>query len=154
MVPPPVVGGRLVPEPWQPNSHRELHELQAGFARAVLEVVRALSSDRYLEAVELLISSLDSFLSLTAVAEVKDTFSAALADDSVKRSVRLKLEGVVHEMERSLRPSPLPSGATMDDLTGWMRELAPGDLVARVKELTAREYWEVMMRHREKRAPE
>src|SRR5262249_55479721 len=139
-MPPSVVGGRLAPESWRPATYGEMWQFQQDLGRRALAVLRGLAPDLGVQARLFVIGNLQVFASHGLVAELR----ALLDDDGgLRQAVRLELHRLVtwRERARAQRPTP-PPDPMLDALRVWSDELAPTDLPARVKELTAMRPWD------------
>ncbi len=146
MAPPTVVGGRLVPEPWRPCTYQELRDLQRSFATDFLQGVRGFPPDLYQRAAAMLIDNLTPFLNLGLFEPLRMALETAANNDEVRLQLRLELEKRIRfrdEVQASGNRSAADQ-AYLDRMRQWSAELAPNDLLLRVKELTAKDYWSVV----------
>jgi hypothetical protein len=151
LVPPAVVGGRLVPEGWEPRSYAEIEELQVNFARAFLDEVTHLKADLCRRAVVSLIEKMEPFLYLGLIDKLRETFRPVVVHEEIRRELHLHLQNAIDFRERVL---PSPNGGPseqekryIDDLRRWAVELAPRSLAAKVQELTALDPWTAVRMH-------
>ena len=90
---------------WRPSSYQELRELQSGFALNFLDAIEHLPPDLYRKAAIFLVKKLDSILWFGLFENARLTLRAAMADDEIRRNLRLKLSGMV-EFRRKIPPQP------------------------------------------------
>lgn len=148
--PPKVVGGRLVPEPSRPATVHELRQLQLDFAQRSLEGIGALPPELFRAAASFLITNLQLFLSFDQLQKIKELFGRVGHDDDVCRVLRLQLNQLIQFRERKQAKTASVTGDhLLNQLQQWSNELSPTDLAARIRELTAQDFYEVMRQIRE-----
>jgi hypothetical protein len=142
MMPPSVVGGRLAPQPWRPATYGEMGRLQQDLGRRALAAVGRLVPELGSSARLFVIRNLQVFARHGLVAELRGLLDG---DADLRQAVRLELRRLVTNREemQARRPRPSPPDPILESLRAWCNELAPTDLVARVRELTARSPWDV-----------
>ena len=147
MMPPSVVGGRLAPESWHPATYGDLSRLQQDLGRRALAVAGGGPELRG-PARLFVIRNLHSFAGHGLVAELRGLLDG---DAELRQAVRLELHRLVtHRQEvRARWPHPTQPDPVLESLRAWSDELAPTDLIARVKERTAMSPWEVTRGDRE-----
>jgi hypothetical protein len=140
MMPPSVVGGRLTPEPWRPATYDVLWGLQQDLGRRALAAVSGLAPELQGQARLSVIRNLRVFASHGLLPELRALLDV---DGGLRQAVRLELHRVVtwRERARAHRPTA-PPDPMLEALRAWSDELAPTDLPARVKELTAMRPWD------------
>ncbi len=149
MAPPTVVGGRLVPEPWNPPTHEELRQLRTELGRRTFETVSLLAPALRREAQELIVAHLATFLNLRLLPELRVLLNEPAADDPFRQRLRIALNQAIAVRQQVLEHKPAPGpDPLLAGLREWHAQLAPPDLGSRIKELTAEEYWSVMSRLR------
>ncbi|HPF40178.1 MAG TPA: hypothetical protein P5081_10550 [Phycisphaerae bacterium] len=140
-LPPPVVGGRVVPRSWRPESQGDV---DAGFrdaATATMVEVASLDANLRQTAVARLVEALPKLAHHGALETVRPALTKLLETESERRALRAGLDQLISwhsdEKRRDRRPG------WVEDAVGWLEELEPEGLVQQVKDLTARDYWSV-----------
>ncbi len=140
MLPPQVVGGRLVPERWLPASHGEIARLQAGLAARTLEAVAALPAPLAGIGREAVVKDLGAFAHLGLVGQLKDFLPA---DGGWGLALRAQLRRLIRGATAAAKARP--GGAPEPHLNGlreWYAALEPAGLADRARDLTMLAPWE------------
>lgn len=140
MVPPAIVGGRIVPEPWRPTTYRDLHQLQRDLGRRALDAVGRLPSALARLGRQAVVGNMANFARFGLLSELRSLL--ADADEEMRRDIRLQLQGIVELRERAQKR--LPEGAAdtvIEELRRWEADLKPTDVASRVQDLTCMDYW-------------
>lgn len=138
LTPRSIVGGRIVPEEWKPETIGELEQCRLLTAKAALEAISILPSDVRMQAVRSIVEKLHKFLAYGVVDELSNVIKGHLDDESLKRRLLANLEEWLswHEDHQS-RPPWFSAALT------WRDELSPATLEERIRDLTGREQWAV-----------
>ena len=143
MAPPTIVGGRVVPEPWRPETHAELYRLQREFGRRALEAVGRLPMPVVTLGRQAVVANLSTFVRFGLISELRGLLDPG--DGELRRAIRPQLRRIVEFRIRAQERRPSPqSDAVLQDLRRWEEDLQPTDLAGRLQELTSLDYWEVM----------
>jgi hypothetical protein len=140
MVPPDIVAGRIVPEPWRPTTYGEMHQLQRDLARRALDAVSNLPAPLARLGRQAVVANMPNFARFGLVHDLRELL--ADADEEMKRAIRLQLGRLADLREGAQKR--LPAGSpdkVMEDLRQWEADLRPGDLAAQVQDLTSMDYW-------------
>jgi hypothetical protein len=144
IIPPAIVGGRLVPEPWKPATRAELYQLQHDFGQRVLEVISQLPSSMQPLIGSALISNLGSFVRFHFIPELRSVLDTRIED--VRRAVHVEVRQIIEDCDES---SPDPHvNKSLHELREWENALRPKDLAGQIRELTSLDYWDAMRRER------
>jgi hypothetical protein len=138
-VPPRVVGGRIVPQPWRPRTWNEIGSYRRQAGSQVLETIAGLPEDRLPRALSLVAEHLGAFTDVGLLDRVRSLFRLDQLGDPLRRLVVAQVEkqiGFLREIGRENRPN-----FKFHQLEEWLAELSPPDLAARVRDLTAQKYW-------------
>jgi hypothetical protein len=144
MMPPPVVGGRVVPDEWRPATQEALRALQRGAAIDLLAAASSLLPHLRAEADLKLAPLVYRFIQLEAI----DSAQAHFADSPDPRVIRLLRRLLDERLERDefvkgqegLGTTEL-SPALRDRLVSWRAALEPQDPMERILDVTSRESW-------------
>ncbi len=142
-IPPQVVGGRLVPEPWQASSNRELLDLRTAFAKDYLGIASSLSEleKNYFDYQTT--QNLMPFVWLDLVAEVREAIGVP-AEDNLKTellsAIRRAARIIAHE-RYGLRGAELAR-----QLREWEDAIAPASLAERIKYWIQQNPWDLNQR--------
>ncbi|MFO0964944.1 MAG: hypothetical protein U0793_05050 [Gemmataceae bacterium] len=140
MVPPTIVGGRIVPEPWRPATYTELYDIQREFGKRSLETVARLPAPLLALGLHAVAAHLQDYVRLGLVAELRATLEPG--DEELRQVLRRELRRLLEwrdGREVGVEPDPM-----LPELRRWEESLRPNDLAGRVKELTSLEAWEAM----------
>lgn len=140
-VPPSIVGGRIVPDQWEPKTVRELEQCRIDTAKSLLGTIPGLSKRVRVRAVASVIDQLAKLLAYGIVEDLRDTLTPHLNDESLKRKLLLKLEEWLSWHERQNQDESRPEW--VEAVRQWRDELVPATLAERIKDLTARDHWSV-----------
>lgn len=140
--PPSVVGGRIVPEQWRPQTHKELEDCRQNAAATLLDAVSEANEGISGFIIEHVIEHLGEFLFFDLGGRLKTVLNTA--EGTTKRNLIKKLDDwlswhqgrVEHEKQNQLPP-------WHGDIQAWRDELSPRSLVERVHDLLSRDVWEV-----------
>jgi hypothetical protein len=141
MVPPAIVGGRVVPEPWRPDTYVDLYRLQRDFGLRALETIGRMPAGILGLARRLVVGQLPTFARLGLVRQLRQLLDGA--DSEVKQGLRPQLERAIEIRERAQERRPSTDDPVLPELRRWHDDLRPAGLAERVQELTARDYWDV-----------
>ncbi len=141
-VPPRVVGGRVVPRPWRPHTWGELGTLQREAGRHILDTLAALSGDRLSLARYAVAEHVQVFIRLGLLDDLRTLFRPDGLDEPLRRRLIASLEKQV----AFLREGNQDAGAAsvVRPIREWLETLWPTDVGARVRILTAQDYWSVL----------
>ncbi|MGA2498260.1 MAG: hypothetical protein ABSH20_10995 [Tepidisphaeraceae bacterium] len=140
MLPPSVVGGRIVPEQWKPATLKELEECRLSAVRSVLATIPGLSVDLRKRAATSVVEMLSQFLNYGLVDELRTAITMGLDEEAPTRRLLVRLDEWLawHERQEASKPPPW-----LNAVRAWRENLSPASLPDRVKDLTARDYWSV-----------
>lgn len=141
MSPPSVVGGRIVPDQWQPETVAELEDCRLLAAKMVLEIISTLPGKLGRRAANSVMDEAAKFLAYGIVDELRYAIQPYLDEDAAKRRFLVTLEEWLTWHERQSANDSLPPW--FDLVQTWRDKLAPATLEERIKDLTARDYWSV-----------
>lgn len=144
-VPPAVVGGRIVPKAWRPETQSELREHKRTAAREFLASIAQLPTSFARRAVESVIDHFSRFAYLDVFTEMRTAFAVVADDEAIERRLRAQLDAAILWEER-YREVPWP---LVEPMRAWRAELQPRDIRAQIVDLTARDYWSVYDRAKE-----
>lgn len=140
-LPPPVVGGRVVPRSWRPETQEQADAEFKGAATATIDEIAKLDVELQRTAVAHVIEHMPKIARHGALPSVRPGLTKLLETDTEKRALRAALDQLIswhsNEERRDRRP------AWVQDAVDWHEELEPEDLVQQIKDLTARDYWSV-----------
>jgi hypothetical protein len=142
-VPPEVIGGRIVPEPWRPESYEALDRLQRDLGQRALRVM----SKMPMHCVELgrnaVVGKLGMFARHGLIQELRHFLTDVSGE--LKLAIRAQLRDLVEVWEaRQSRQAASRPGTILEELRNWQAELQPSLLTERVQDLTALAYWKAM----------
>jgi hypothetical protein len=145
--PPTVVGGRLVPTPWQPRTYQELRKLQQDMGRRMLQAISHLRPHLRSQAFRIVIEELPVMvLHHGLFDELPSSFASSATEEELRQFLRVKFNHMIGMREFQQKTRPSHKDPLLELLRQWDAELAPKDLSARIKDLTAQDYWSVMQR--------
>ncbi len=140
-IPPTVLGGRLTPEPWRPRTMHELHEWKVTAARNCLRTIGEIPETNREGILFFVVENIDSFINLGLMPELRSCLDILPEDGELRQTLRLALLQTLDRLERKKGHSASPEDADLlERVHHWAEELAPEDLVARIKELTAQDH--------------
>ena len=146
IMPARVVGGRVAPPPWMPQTFGDLQAAQRVAGREILTAFAALSPPLVDVAIGLLIDHVWAFTQHGLVPEVRGLFeSRPLPEDDRTRLVR-RLDTIVRLQRRRSSGGSVPDAVT-DLGHQWRASLTPSasDLDAAVRQLTAQPEQELFL---------
>ncbi|MFO0940143.1 MAG: hypothetical protein U0930_05190 [Pirellulales bacterium] len=139
-IPPQVVGGRLVPEPWRANSTQELMNLRTEFARDLLVIVAGIPSDEKDYFDSAIPNHLMPFAWLNLVPELRATIGVPKSDNLATQlvaAIRRSAKIVSNERYGS------QGTAVARQLHDWEDSISPAKLADRVKFWIQQNPWDV-----------
>jgi hypothetical protein len=142
-LPPRVVGGRVVPEPWQPKTYGELHRWQAEAGREIIDALRGLPEPLRQVGAETVARHLHDFIRLGLLPALRDHLFRGDLSARLRRSLVDALEERVAYFKKMVERGEERARPGFEELSRWLESLAPSDLATRVVGLTSREYWSV-----------
>jgi len=142
MAPPTVVGGRVVPEPWVPETWTALRDLQRDLGTRALEAVGRLPGALSRAGRMAVISSLHYFVRLDLIDEVRAILTDQ--DEDLNQALRLRLREVADRRQAGQGQKSDQRDEVLERLRRWQTELQPTDLAGRARDLTALDYWSAM----------
>ena len=145
IVPPTVVGGRVVPDEWRPATVEELNELRREAALRLLDRIATLSPQHRREPIMAVIGKLRRFVYLDLLSNLKEVVAQFKSDGPIMRSLRSALDDIISrvEMREEKREQDSSRREWIDALKAWRAELEPSELTEQIIDLTARDYWSV-----------
>ncbi|MDL5052163.1 hypothetical protein QQ056_01075 [Oscillatoria laete-virens NRMC-F 0139] len=142
VLPPLVIGGRVVPKFWNPETYSELWKLQAEIGIGSVEAFKHLPVSLQNHCAKFLIEELQHYVRFKIAPVAKDYLSA----QSSAESLRLRLLAQLKKMRGWYTEESTPnSSAALKLVDDWLKELTSSDLGEQTKDATALDYWE----HRE-----
>lgn len=139
-IPPQVVGGRLVPEPWRANSSDELLKLRTDLARDLLLASSELSSEEKDYFDNAIVDHLIPFAWLNLVSELRAAVGTPKSDKLTTHlvaAIRRIAKIISHERHG-------PQGASVArQLRDWEDSISPAKLADRVKFWIQQNPWDV-----------
>ncbi len=141
--PPPVVGGRIVPTPWRPDTVGQLAMLQMLAGCQTLVALRDLAPPLAERGAAAVIDHLGNFLFFGLQKELRELLSG----DNLTNPVRRKLVGTLEHLTAFYRERIGEGDERLDqrlrELETWLSDLLSADLITRVQDTTARLPWDV-----------
>jgi hypothetical protein len=138
--PPRVVGGRVVPPPWKPKTYAELGQLRRDAARLLLDTLGKLPEDRAPVALSFVADYLHNFRGLGVLDHVQKLFHSDGLSEPIRRRLVASLDNQIAFLREKGKEGQANSELKL--LEEWLAQLAPVDLAARVRDLTAQTYWQ------------
>lgn len=136
--PPRVVGGRIVPTPWMPETIAQWRELRWTFATKVLTAIALLPQELRGLALREVIRHLRLFRELGLTEEAKGLFSPEELTNELRLALVVELDQEIEFNRSQEREEGRPVNPEIPRLESWRGELAPRDLAMRVQDITAR----------------
>jgi len=137
-LPPRVVGGRVVPPSWMPESNNQWHQLRLEAAGKVIEAIRKMQPVVRGLALRELVSQLRLFRELGLVDQVRDLYRPEMLDSDLRLSLVLELQHLIGFYRSVEKSQGRTMHAQVAPLEQWLTELTPSDLSTRVQDATAR----------------
>ena len=142
-LPPSVVGGRLVPERWWPSSVQELLSVRRDLTIHTMEAIASMQPPVQAIALTWIIKNFFILLNWSTVEELKPLLAPASENEEMRRLLRRAIDKRIELYRQREEHSP-KTDEVFQKLRLWSSELAPTDLPARIRELTAKQPWEAM----------
>lgn len=141
MIPPQIVGGRLVPEPWSATSGEELLKLRTDFALSFLSIFASLDREDKEYFVKSLAENLMPFVWLDVVANAQSTIGAIANDD-----LKTALVGAIRRASKIVAKARYGAkgAAVAQQLRVWDDAIAPAHLTDRIKFWIQQNPWDVI----------
>lgn len=152
-IPPNVVGGRLAPEEWHPQTNQRIKQARTEAATAILEAVAALPAERVEVPRSTIIDNLGLFLGLGCLEQLRSWLSPAELDEDTLRRLRIQIDSHlnflrlratgsdwldVHPTERQR----VKASEALPGIEAWRNSLEPKGLESQIREITGRGRWE------------
>lgn len=150
MVPPRVVGGRVVPEQWEPRTVGELHRLVREAGRSFLAVASTLSPKLQRVVLELVIADLSKFLRLGLTEEARRFVDAVPGNAASIRGLRITLDELIYREELISKKDGVEP-AHLRSLRLWRDAIQPTTPLERLVDITGRNTWNVRRKDSEGR---
>lgn len=138
--PPRVVGGRLVPPPWQPRTWEELAGLVRDAGQGIVRAITALSPPLRETALASAIDHLGDLLRHGLLSEARGLLATPGLNEALRQRLVAVLERNIAFYRGHAQKNPRLQGP-LAELERWRAELQPDDLPSQVRDLTAQDYW-------------
>jgi hypothetical protein len=149
ILPPPIVGGRLVPSMWLPRTWQQDRRLKHDAGHGVLAIIRDLPPVLCRDALALLTPHLAAFVGAGLTPELRAIFSGERLTPDLRRRIVGELDQQISHLEwqvseqlewqpRDRQPADEERLAALRD---WRSDLSGMDLPTRIQDLTAQDYW-------------
>ena len=143
VVSPRVVGGRIVPEEWRPKDFGELRDLLVDAAKRILHEISKREVESRGVGIEAVLNQFGSLASLGLIEELHGFFSEIGLDEKTRRSLVGRMDEEIGRFRTWDEREPGKHAASHDALLRWREELSENNLVVRIKDLTAQDYWAI-----------
>lgn len=153
MIPPNIVGGRIVPEEWEPSSDFELDKARAEAAHQIIECVKVLPLDQQVIPRVSIIQHIGTFLQLGCIDALREWLKPEGLDEETLRSLRASLDSHINWLKLHAKDDSWAGIYPTDDekawasralepVLVWRRFLDPSTLQAHIQDVTERGFWD------------
>ncbi|HDR8341977.1 TPA: trypsin-like peptidase domain-containing protein [Bacillus cereus] len=136
MVPPKVIGGRVVPEQWKPSSPDELNQLLNMAIQDLIDTLRKLNSTIKTSGIDFVIENLNSFIDFGFLTDIKKWFLNEDLNETQNRNLRSTLEEYISRIQRYGHKDDFLSLALE-----WKSQLKNHDIESTIIDFICRNYW-------------
>jgi hypothetical protein len=136
-----IVGGRIAPSPWRPQTMGEVVAMRRQAGDQILQAIEKLAVPMRHRAVAVLMEHITTFAGLGLLAPLRAVLQKDRLDDSLRRRLRGHLEHHIAFIQEINRQDNGHRDVTPLQL--WLAELLPTDLANRVRDVTAQDPWSV-----------
>lgn len=137
MVPPKVVGGRIVPAQWEPSSLEELNQLLHWAMKLLLTSIEKLPKDILTKAIDFLIENLGTFIDYGNVQTLKDFLNNVGITEGQIRNIKLQLDRYINRIEKFNHPDMYK-----EYVSEWRNQYLPQGLESTFIDFIHRNYWD------------
>jgi hypothetical protein len=137
MVPPKVVGGRIVPEQWEPSSPQELNQLVSHAIDKLLTTISILSGNVQSKGIDFLIKNIGTLIDYGFLTKLKELLQRSAVSETHIRSLKSQLESYISRIDKFNHPN-----VYREQALEWKNQYQPQDLESRVIEFIYRNYWD------------
>ncbi len=142
MTPPKVVGGRLVPNEWRPNTLQELNQIRKNVVNQTLNTVMTLSEDKISFVKREVMKNISLFLDLDCLDILKKFLNVDRINGNDQRLLRVKLDEYINRLNLLLEKDNKENiEKKLNEIKVWRREIAPENLLEKIKDITIRSYF-------------
>ena len=135
-----VVGGRVVPPAWVPDTHEQWRELRVEAAGRVLAAIDDLPPDLRETGLRAVVVRLRLLRELGLTDRVRGALRPPDVSPELRRELVVELDRQIGTHRLLGREEMARPNADVTELEAWRADLVPADLATRVQDLTARAY--------------
>lgn len=138
ILPPQVVGGRVVPEPSNPKTRGELSRNRRAAGRESLRILTAMPPEHKTRVARATIGQMGLFLRLSLAAEFRSFVESIASTDDLRRHLLSELDRQITSLAED-SPGDPKAKALEQEMQSWRSSLTSTSLTGRIKDLTARD---------------
>ncbi|MEK4713320.1 trypsin-like peptidase domain-containing protein [Sporosarcina sp. FSL K6-5500] len=136
MVPPKVIGGRVVPQEWRPATEKELYDLKIKAMKTLVSNLRDIQGERIEISNNFIIKEFRMFVDYGAIEDLKDIFRKY----GIQEETEIKLKNAIEELLYS-HDKYGHFVKNVESLKDWLDELSDSSFDALMKGYLLGDYW-------------
>lgn len=136
MVPPKIIGGRVVPQQWHPSSEKELIQLRKWALDTFINSINSLGDPLKIKIIDYIIKELSVFIQFGFMQDLKHLFGGNVVSAMQLRQLKYCLEEYTSRVEKYGYDSTY-----YHKVKEWESELTVTNLEERLKDYIYRNYW-------------
>ncbi|MGE6515640.1 hypothetical protein [Lysinibacillus sphaericus] len=136
MVPPKVIGGRVVPMEWRPATQKDLYDLRVQAMKQLINVLRNIKDERQDKITAYLIEEIRILIDYGFLDDLIDFFEQTKLDEDTK----IRLKNIIQELLHSFDNYGHPINRDKD-LREWLNKLSDSSFDGVMKDYILGDYW-------------
>lgn len=137
IVPPKVVGGRIVPKEWRPASEKELSELLVKSMGKLINTLSNIQDNRTEKIKKIIIDEFSIFIDFGRLKDVKALFEKYIVQEETKIKLKSTLEKISYNYDKYDHYIE-----NIEGLRGWLKDLENLTFDSIIKEFILGDYWD------------
>ena len=141
IVPPKVIGGRIVPEEWRPVNQRELNDLKIVAMKMLISNLYSIKDERKNIIKYFIIDELKMFIEFGTIDTLKDAIKDYMVEEETKFKLRNEIEELIYRYNEYGQYIN-----NVEELKIWLEELSDLSFDGLMKEYLLGDYWSIYHR--------
>lgn len=141
IVPPKVIGGRIVPEEWRPASQQEFDDLKLEAMKILISNLNTIEDDRKNVVMDFIVDELGMFIEYGNIDTLKVVIRKYIVEEETKIKLRNEIEELIYRHNAYGHYI-----SNLEELEVWLEELSDLSFDGLMKEYILGDYWGIYHR--------
>lgn len=141
IVPPKVIGGRIVPEEWRPASQQEFDDLKLEAMKMLISNLNIIEDDRKNGVMDFIVDELGTFIEYGNIDTIKVVIRKYIVEEETKIKLRNEIEELIYRHNAYGHYI-----SNLEELEVWLEEISDLSFDGLMKEYILGDYWGIYHR--------